>query len=40
MQQTIWQCFLEYARIGWDITHKDMGKATIYDDLIDKYDKV
>jgi hypothetical protein len=31
---------LEYTRIDWDTAHRDVEKATIYDDLLGKHDKV
>ena len=36
-QQMIWQAILEYAKIAGD---KENNKATNYDDILGKYDKI
>ena len=36
----IWQGLLEFARIAWDIAHKDADRAATYDDMLGNYDKI
>lgn len=40
MQQMVLQGILKYARIAWDIVHKEVDKATVYDDTLRNYDKI
>ena len=39
-QHMIWQSLLEYARTTQDIVCNDADRATIYDDVLENYDKV
>lgn len=39
-QQLIWQNILEYSRIAWETTYRDVDKDAIYDNLIGKYNEI
>lgn len=39
MKQTIWQSLFEYAKIAWDMAHKDVETIAVYDDVLGDYNK-